>query len=196
MKIVDISRVGALEALSIAARALSQGKVLVCPTDTIYGFIGNATNEKVVEKIFRIKHRRKEKPLGIFVRDLAMAKKFARITRKQEAFLKKVWPGKVTAVLKVKKQFPKGVGTQKTIGMRVPRYHFLNLLFKKFNHALAQTSVNISDAPPLQKVEDMVRVFGKRKWKPDLILDAGKLPPSRPSTVIDITKKKQAVLRT
>lgn len=195
MKIVDMSRIGAFEVLNIAAKALSEDKVLVCPTDTIYGFIGNATSKKAVEKIFRIKHRRKDKPLGIFVKDLAMAKKFAKITKRQEAFLQKAWPGRVTAVLQVKKQFPEGIGTKETIGIRLPKYPFLNLLFKKFNHALAQTSVNIARNKPIERVEDMVRVFGKRKWKPDLILDAGKLPFSRPSQVIDITTEKRKVLR-
>ena len=195
MKVVDISRIGAFAAMNIAAKALAQGKVLVCPTDTIYGFIADATNAKAVEKIFRIKHRRKEKPLGIFVKDLVRAKKFAKVTKTQEVFLKKVWPGKVTVVLQMKKRFPKGVGIRKTIGIRVPKYHFLDLLFKKFNHALAQTSVNISDTPPLKRVKDMVRVFGRRKWKPDLIFDAGKLPSSRPSKVIDMTTEKRNIIR-
>ena len=91
--------------VGMAAKALSQGKVLVCPTDTIYGLLGDAANAKAVEKIFRIKHRRKENPLGIFVKDLAAAKKLAKITRSHEAFLKKAWPGKVTAVLPARKKF-------------------------------------------------------------------------------------------
>ena len=187
---------GNLEKLVLAARnALKKGKVIICPTDTIYGFIADAQNPKAVEKIFRIKHRKKGKPLGIFVRDLAMAKKIARVSPLQERFLKKAWPGKVTAVLQVKKEFPKGIGTQKTIGVRMPRYHLLDLLFSKFNHAIAQTSVNISDTPPLKRVRDMVRVFGKRTWKPDLILDAGALPASRPSKVIDMTGEKTKILR-
>lgn len=195
MRIVDVSKTPTGELLNIAVQALSQGKVFVCPTDTIYGLIGDATNAKAVEKIFRIKHRRKEKPLGIFVKNLAMAKKIARVRPLHAKFLKKVWPGKVTAVLHTKKQFPKGVGIKKTIGIRVSGHPFIDLLFKRFNHALAQTSVNISDRPPLEKVEDIVRVFGRRKWKPDLILDAGTLPPSRPSRVIDMTAEKRKIIR-
>ena len=195
MKVVDISKIVVSEALNIAAKALSKGKVIVCPTDTIYGFIADAQNLKAVAKLFRIKLRRKEKPLGIFVKDLATAKKIAGIRPLQEKFLKTVWPGKVTAVLYASKRFPKGVGTKETIGIRVPRHNFLNLLLKKFNHALVQTSVNISDTPPLQRVADMVGVFGRRKWKPDLILDAGKLPSSRPSKVVDMTGEKTKILR-
>jgi L-threonylcarbamoyladenylate synthase len=196
MKVVDVSKIAVSEILRIAAKALSHGKVIVCPTDTIYGLIADAENAKAVEKIFRIKHRKKEKPLGIFVKDFAMAKKIARVRPLQERFLKKVWPGKVTAVLQVKKKFPKGVGTEKTIGIRIPRYHFLDLLFSRFNHAIAQTSVNISDTVPLKRVRDMVKVFEKRTWKPDLILNAGALPLSRPSKVIDMTTERNKILRT
>ena len=195
MKVVDISKIAVSEVLNIAAKALSKGKVIVCPTDTIYGFIADAQNPKAIAKLFRIKLRHKEKPLGIFVKDLAMAKKIARIRPLQEKFLKTVWPGKVTAVLHTSKRFPKGVGVKETIGIRIPKHNFLNLLLKRFNHALAQTSVNISNTPPLQRVVGMVRVFGGRKWKPDLILDAGKLPSSRPSKVVDMTGEKTKILR-
>lgn len=195
MRIVEFSERNIAKLVLLARDALKKGKVLVCPTDTIYGFVADAQNPKAIEKIFRIKRRRKEKPLGLFVKDLAMAKRVARVRPLQEKFLRRVWPGKVTAVLQVKKQFPEGVGTKETIGMRVPKYHFLALLFKKFNHALAQTSVNISDAPPLHRVQDMVRVFGRQKWKPDLIFDAGKLPFCRPSRVVDMTGEKTKILR-
>lgn len=195
MKVMNISRIAVLETVRIAVHALSQGKVLVCPTDTVYGLVADARNPKAVAKIFRIKARSRQKPLGIFVKDLATAKKVAKIGILQEKFLKQAWPGKVTAVLAVKKQFPAGVGTEKTIGIRVPKHKFVNLILKQFNHGLAQTSVNISDTPPLQRVADMVRVFGKRKWKPDLIFDAGRLPASRPSKVVDMTGEKTKILR-
>jgi len=116
---------------------LKKGKVIVCPTDTVYGLIADATNKKAVEKIFKIKKRPKNKPLPIFVRDLKMAKKLAEIDKNQEKFLKKVWftrpifkkgsqekmieiapkiwagKGKTTVVLKLKirsRSFTKGQG--------------------------------------------------------------------------------------
>jgi len=82
-----------------AIKAIKKGKVLIFPTDTVYGLICDAKNKKAVEKIFKIKNRPKNKPLPVFVKNIEMAKKLAKISGKQEKFLKKVWPGRVTAVL-------------------------------------------------------------------------------------------------
>jgi len=91
------------EIVKIAVQSIKQGKVIVCPTDTIYGLIANVANKKAVERIFKIKKRSKKKPYPIFIKDLKQAKKIARIDKKQEKFLKRVWPGEITAVLKRKK---------------------------------------------------------------------------------------------
>ena len=51
-------------------KMIKQGKVLVFPTDTVYGLVCDATNKKAVEKIFKIKKRSKKKPIPIFVKNL------------------------------------------------------------------------------------------------------------------------------
>ena len=61
--------------IKIAEKSIKEGKVLICPTDTVYGLIADATNKKAVEKIFKIKKRPLKKPIPIFVKDIKMAKK-------------------------------------------------------------------------------------------------------------------------
>jgi L-threonylcarbamoyladenylate synthase len=68
---------------------LRKGMVLVCPTDTVYGLVCDAKNEKAVEKIFGIKQREKTKPLAVFVKNIAEAKKIAIINENQKKFLQK-----------------------------------------------------------------------------------------------------------
>ena len=46
---------------------LSQGKVIIYPTDTIWGIGCDATNPKAVDKIFKIKGRSKGKGLIVLV---------------------------------------------------------------------------------------------------------------------------------
>ncbi len=70
-----------METIDKIAKELKRGKVIVCPTDTVYGLVADATNKKAVDKIFEIKERLRAKPLPIFVKDLKMAKKFARINK-------------------------------------------------------------------------------------------------------------------
>ena len=116
-----------------ALLTFKNGGVVICPTDTVYGFLADATNKKAVDKIFKIKKRPKLKPLPIFVKDIKMAKELAEINKEQEKILKKYWPGKYTFILKRKPNI-KLYGVHKnTIAIRIPKYKFLNNLLKKIN---------------------------------------------------------------
>ena len=177
-------------------KAIKEGKVLVCPTDTVYGLICDAKNKKSVTKIFRIKKRPKGKPISIFVKNLGMAKKFAKIDKKTEGFLKEAWPGAITAVLRPKKNLPCNISKGKnTIGLRIPKYKMITILIDKINRPLAESSANISGQPPSGSIKKVLRQFKRRKYQPDLIIDAGNLPKSKPSTVLDLTIFPPKVLR-
>lgn len=178
-----------------AAELIKAGKVIICPTDTVYGLVCDATNKKAVEKIFKIKKRPKAKPLPIFISDIKMAKKFAKIDKKQEKFLKKFWPGRVTVVLRRKKIKTKLYGVdEKTIALRIPNYKLVKFLFKKLNRSLVGTSANISGQPASGNPKEVMLQFKDQKYRPDLIIDAGILP-GKPSKVIDLTVSPFKVLR-
>jgi len=174
--------------LQKAIRAIKNGKVLVCPTDTVYGLICDAKKQKAVSKLFRIKKRPRSKPIPIFVKDIKMAKKLAYVDQKQEDFLKNVWPGKITAILK------KRSGRGK-IGLRIPNHKFVLHLVEHTNRPLTGTSANISGRPALTKIRKVIKQFKNQKYQPDLVIDAGNLPPSKPSTVIDLTIWPPKILR-
>ena len=178
-----------------AALALRKGKVLACPTDTVYGLLTDATNKKAVERVLLIKGREKTKPLPIFVSNIAMAKRLAKVSRGQERFLKKSWPGKVTVVLKSKRILPAETGTTESIALRIPKHSLARLILGKVRRPLTGTSANLSGEPPLSDSKEIFRQFQNRKHKPDMVLDAGVLPKSKPSKVIDITGVKHKVLR-
>lgn len=189
-------------AKSKAVSALKKGRVVVCPTDTVYGFLADATNKKAVEKIYKIKNRPRQKPLPVFVKDLKMAKKIAEISEQQEKILTlrlrsgqaKFWPGKHTFVLKRKKEI-KLYGVQKdTIAIRIPKYKFLNDLLEKINRPLVQTSVNISGGKSLLKIKDIVKAFGVEK-QIDIIIEGGNLKKSKSSKIIDLSKERTKILR-
>jgi len=176
-------------------RTLREGNVLVCPTDTVYGLLADATNEKAVQRIFQIKKRHKGKPLPVFVKDLQMAKRLAKIHKEQEDFLKKAWPGKVTAVLKARHKLPKELEKNGKIALRIPNYDLVNLILKRLNRPLTGTSANISGQPSCSSAAEVIAQFKKRKYQPDVIIDAGKLPESNPSAVIDITTAPYRTIR-
>lgn len=174
---------------------IKSGGVVVFPTDTIYGFICDASNEKSVEKIFKIKKRNLKKPIPVFVKNIEMAKEYAWVDEKQEKFLKKVWPGNITVVLKSKNDLSSLVlGEEKTIGLRIPNYEILNELLNKINVPLGQTSVNLAREIPLNNPEDILERF-KNQELIDLIFDGGEIIVSQPSTIIDLSKNPPVILR-
>lgn len=186
--------------------ALKNGSVLVLPTDTVYGLVCDATNENIVENIFKIKKRSKSKSLPIFVEDLKMAKKYAEINDEQEKTIKKHWPGKYTFVLKIKNQKSKTKKKSQiinskllvkngTIALRQPNYKIILDIIKTLKRPLAQTSANISEMPATTEVEKVIEYFDGQKNQPDIILDLGNLKKNKPSTIIDLTLKKNKILR-
>ena len=196
MKIFKLSSKNYQKIIKEAVESIKKGKVIVCPTDTVYGLIADATNQKAVEKIFKVKKRPKIKPIPLFIKDLKMAKMLAKIDKKQEKFLKLVWPGKVTAVLERKKIKIKLYSLdQKTIALRIPKYKLINELLKKLNCLLTGTSANISKKPPSTKIKEILKQFKGQKFQPDLIINVGNLKSSKPSTVIDLTSSKAKILR-
>lgn len=180
------------KALNKAIAAIKQGKVVVCPTDTVYGFLTDASNKKAVDKIYKIKKRPKSKPLAVFVKDFKMADQLAEIGIEQTKILRKKWPGKFTFVLRRKNSLKLFDGGKETIALRVPKYRFLNDLLKKINKPLAQTSVNASGQLSLSKISDIIEQFGKDDI---LIIDAGNLRKSQPSKILDITNSEIKTLR-
>ena len=204
MKILKITRKNFKKVVETTIKLIKEGEVIICPTDTVYGLICDATNIKAVKRLLKIKRRPKNKPTPIFVKNLKMAKTLAKIDKKQEKILKAVWPGKVTTVLK-RTRFRQGFGgrekirlygvDKKTIALRFPDYKLLNVLLKKLNCPLAETSANISGRPPLTKIEEIIKQFKIRKYQPDLAIDAGNLLNSRPSVVLDLTSWPPKILR-
>jgi len=192
MKIVELSNKE--RAVKEVIDFIRQGKIIVCPTDTVYGLIAKATDEKVVKKVFKIKKRQITKPIPIFVDSIKTAKQLAKINKQQEEFLRKVWPGRVTVVLERKKKKIYGVAKE-TIALRIPKYKMISLLLKKTKLPLTGTSANISGGPASYKIKEVLKQFKNQKERPDLVVDAGNLKKAKPSTIIDLTKLKPKTLR-
>lgn len=195
MEIFKLSQKNFAEIIKKASKSIGQGKAIVLPTDTVYGLVVDATDKKAVERLFRIKKRKTGKPVPIFVKDVKAAKELTLINKEQERFLSRVWPGKVTVVLerRMGKELY-GIG-RKTIGLRIPKYKLINTLLKKINRPLTGTSANISGKPASGEIKKILKQFCNKEYRPDLMIDAGSLPRSRPSKVIDLTGKKPKILR-
>ena len=177
------------------AKVLEDGGSIVYPTDTSYGLGVNAFSETAIEKIFLIKERARQKPISVAVRDIAMAKRIAVVSAAAEKFLARVWPGAVTVVLPRRSNLPEALTDGKPVGMRCPKHTFHKMLFGFIDFPVTATSANISGEGSIFGIEDLRAKFKNKKYLPDLVINAGSLAPSQPSTVVDLTGKELKILR-
>lgn len=166
------------ERIRKAAEILRNGGVLLLPTETVYGLICDSENPAARQKIYEMKHRSGNKPLGIFVPDIDCAEKLCGLPlscpakKLAEAYM----PGPLTLIV------PDSRGT--TFGFRIPDHPFLTALLKHYGKALAQTSANLSGEPPALSVEQALTSLA---IPPDFIEDGGILPEnSQASTVVSV----------
>jgi L-threonylcarbamoyladenylate synthase len=185
-----------LYGLQKAAEFISRGGVVVVPTDTVYGLAADASNPQAVAKLFRIKKRPQTKPVPVLIRDMEMAKDMAYIDKRLEKILAILWPGAITVILQKKAELPELVTAGKrTIGLRLPDYKLLHFLLEAMGRPLTATSANISGEAPSIDAEKVAGQFNKEFYRPDLILDAGKLKFSEPSTVLDLATPEPKIIR-
>ena len=175
---------------------LKGGEVLILPTDTVYGLVCDASNNKAVERIFKIKKRDRAQALPVFVEDIKMAEHYAFLTINNKEFLKKHWPGATTIILEAKNQLLSPLlYLNDTIALRRPDYKLLAEVLKNFTGPLAQTSANISGQPAITKAKDILKQFEAQDEQPDLFVNFGDLPDRKPSEIIDYTEKTPKSVR-
>jgi L-threonylcarbamoyladenylate synthase len=170
------------------ANVIKSGGVVVVPTDTVYGLVCDATDETAIRKTFEIKKRDLNKPIGIFVGDISMAKDYATIRKDQEGLLESA----NTFVLPLLKQLP---FQKEAIGIRIPNSQLVMALVDELGFPLVQTSANLSGEPLGNDIKKIIETFSKETIKPDLILDGGELESHKPSKVIDASGNVPRILR-
>jgi L-threonylcarbamoyladenylate synthase len=155
----------------------------------------NALNPKTVERVYKIKKRSKMVPLSIMVRDISMASKYALLDLRTKKLFKKFLPGPLTLVVR-KKKLPKNLTAgKKSVGLRIPDCKVTKMVMRKINFPITATSANISGEKEPYSVKEILRQYKRKKFTPDLIVDAGRLPQQKPSTIIDLTSRKIKLIR-
>ena len=174
-----------------AIHILKKGGLIIYPTETCYGIGCDALNEDAIEKVYRVKKRRKRKPLPIIVSSLEMMKKYGKITKEVEYLVKKFMPGPLTIVVEKKKTIP-DILNPKEIAFRISSHPIAQQLVEKLNKPITATSANISGNKPIYSGEEIVKIFN---GKVDMIIDSGNLPLIQPSTIIRVKKSKIELIR-
>lgn len=169
---------GLKEAISV----LSKGGIIAFPTETVYGIGCDANNTNAIDRIYKLKKRKREKPLVMFLPRKEMIDDFVRKPGKTGKMLyNHFFPGPLTFIMKAKKAVPEGLRSKKeTVSIRIPNYKFLNKLLRIYKKPLATTSANISGEKPTVDYRQI-------NFDIDLLLSDNAIPNGLPSTVLDIS---------
>ena len=179
-----------------AARLISKGEVVVCPTDTGYAFAANALDSKAITKVFALKGRSYSNPIHVAVRSVEEVEKYAYVNKAAEYLARMFLPGALTLVLSKKEIIPSLlVGGRDTVGVRIPDNKIILDLTDATNLPLTATSANTSGTATPYTVQEIVDQLGNSMEQIALVLDQGPLIPIGTSTVVDLTVTPPQVLR-
>ncbi len=176
---------------------LKKGGLIIYPTDTCYGLGAEATNPVAIDRLMAFKGEREGKPVAVAASDLAMAEEYAFLSPAAQILAKKYLPGPLTLVCQSKhKTDPRLESDQKTLGIRIPNTPLVLAIIAALGKPITTTSANISGgASPYSRFSWEKETPQERQALVDLFLNAGNLPFSPPSTVIDVSSKEIKIIR-
>lgn len=186
MKVISITK-NPSEAAEMMRAAIEKGKIVIYPTDTVYGIGCNALNKKLVDKIYKIKNRSRNNPLSVMVQNLSIIKKYCEISKAEEKEMKKYLPGPYTLLIRRKKGKSIPVSKTPRLGIRIPDDPFILEVMKSLEIPIVTTSANISGEPAPKNVQEINPKVAKEVY---LIFDGGETKTGKPSTIIDLPTKK------
>ena len=172
---------------------IAAGKLLVVPTDTVYGIAANPFSSSAVDKLLTAKGRGRDFPSPVLVSSISQASALVlEIPPLARTFMEKFWPGALTVVLPARKDLPLDLGvTGGTVAVRQPdQTDLLQLL--QASGPLAVTSANLHGLPPALTVTQAQEYFGDKVSE---YVDAGPSRIGEPSTIVKVEAEDYFVLR-
>ncbi|MBI4549209.1 MAG: threonylcarbamoyl-AMP synthase [Ignavibacteriae bacterium] len=182
------------EVVQQAASIIRHGGVILYPTDTIYGLGCNAFDEQAIARIVTIKKRTETKPMLVLVRNISMLRDLVvDIQLLATTLMKRFWPGPLTMIFHARNNVSSLLTARSgKIGIRIPRNNFCMKLIKECQTPIVSTSANISSGRPVSDIASLKQDY---LAKVDVMIDAGNLSTTLPSTVVDVSDGKLKIIR-
>ena len=177
-----------------AAEIVAAGGLIAYRTDTFYGLGADPLNRKAVTAIKTLKGREETKPILLLISDVDQADRFVKNRSKAYATLAEcLWPGPLTIVGIAREALPEELtaGTA-SIGVRLPADEAVRSFLRACGGALTATSANPSGSAPARTAEQVADYFPAGI---DLIIDAGEVTGTLPSTVVDAREGQPFLIR-
>jgi L-threonylcarbamoyladenylate synthase len=175
-------------ALADAVRALTTGRLVVYPTDTLLGLGALASDPRAMERLMETKGRPSGLPVSVTLSSPEEMEPLAVLVPAARRFVRTHLPGPYTvlapASLLARRTLAPGVaGPSGTIGFRVPDHPLARELARRVG-PLSATSANRHGAPPCRTLAEARRSFGDEVA---VYLAGAPRPSGRPSVLMDVT---------
>jgi L-threonylcarbamoyladenylate synthase len=169
------------------------GRLVVLPTDTVYGIGTRPDDASATGRLFEAKRRPRDLELPVLVPGVDAALDVARVDDRGRTLMEAFWPGPLTIVLpraETSVQWDLG-GDPETVGIRWPRHLMARALLERTG-PMAVTSANISGRTPPATCDELVETFGDQV---DVYLCQEEPIAGSASTVVDLAHGEPTLLR-
>lgn len=161
---------------------LNDSKIILYPTDTIWGIGCDATNKEAVNKIYKIKNRVESKSLIILVDSIKMLKEYVSYIPEKALRIIEESNRPTTIIYSDPKNLAKNtIAQDNTIAIRIPKDEFCVKLIKKFGKPIVSTSANISGEFTPKSFSEISKTILKSV---DYVVDLNRDKVSRKSSII------------
>lgn len=177
------------------ANDLKKGKIVVFPTDTVYGIGTNAYDEQACKRIYEIKGRPKNKPLITLISDISILKEIVDdISPLEQKLIDAFWPSPLTIKFKKKEGGLPDIlsSIDGYITVRFIDKGIVSKLIKESGVPIVAPSANLSGSITGTKIENIIKELGK---KVDYILDYGDIESDTVSTIVQVQGEEVIIIR-
>lgn len=181
------------DGLSAAVSALRGGRLVVLPTDTLYGLGCDAFDGAGVANLLKAKNRGRDMPVPVLVGSWHTLDGLVYTVRPEaRKLLQAFWPGGLSLVVQQAPSLAWDLGdTRGTVMLRMPLHPLALDLLREIG-PMAVSSANVSGEPPATTAQDARNQLGSQV---DVYLDGGPCAEATPSTIVDLTGDHPTVLR-
>ncbi len=176
-------------------KSFTDGKLVIFPTETVYGIGANALDKNAVDSIFIAKGRAQDNPLIVHISNFEMLKDLVEEPNEiEQKLIDTLMPGPFTLILKKKEGvIPDNVTCGlDTVGIRFPENKIAQEIIEYTGLPIAAPSANISSRPSGTNIDDIKDEFD---GKVDLIVDGGDTKIGLESTVCKVINGIPTILR-
>lgn len=181
------------QAISAAAAALKSGRLVVMPTDTVYGIAADAFDSQAVAGLLGAKGRGRDMPVGVLVGSWHTIEGLVYyVPDTARELIRAFWPGALSLVVQQAPSLQWDLGDARgTVMLRMP-LHPVALELLRETGPLAVSSANVSGQPPATTAALAQAQLGPLV---DVYLDGGPSPEQAASTIVDLTGDQPRILR-